>query len=158
MLNTSLNSMEVLEMAKNIELRGRDFYRNQAAKTDKEEMKELLNKLADDEDDHYQTFSKIEAEVREKSDDDIEYIYDPEVSAYLDALIQFSVFPQEGEVKVDSALEILDIAKQAEKDSILFYYEMLEYNEGKTKEVIKKLINEEKEHLLDLIKIEAELV
>jgi rubrerythrin len=44
------------------------------------------------------------------------------------------------------------LAIQAEKDSILFYKEMCEKNDGKTLDAVEKLIKQEKEHLKSLSK------
>ncbi|MGM0410567.1 MAG: ferritin family protein [Bacillota bacterium] len=159
MLAQKFNSVEVIEMAKDIEKRGLDFYQNQAKKTDNSDLKELLLKLASDEEDHYNTFSKMLDEAKELTDTDSDYVYGEEVSAYLSALIEFSVFPAEEEVedRINSIEDVLELAINAEKDSILFYREMMEYNNEKTNEILKKLVDEEKQHLLDLVKYDAEL-
>ncbi|MFW5787014.1 MAG: ferritin-like domain-containing protein [Halanaerobiales bacterium] len=159
MFNTKFNSVEVLEMAKDIEKRGQTFYENQAKKVDSEELKNLLLKLASDEKDHYNTFDKLVSEARKKTVDDVKYVYDEEVSAYLNALVEFTVFPAESEVedKLNTVEDVLDLAITAEKDSILFYKEMIDYNQGETEKILKKLVEEEKQHLLDLVRYDAEL-
>ena len=159
MFAQKFNSVEVIEMAKDIEKRGLDFYKNQAKKTDNKELKELLLQLAEDEQDHYDTFSKMLDEAKELTDTDSDYVYGEEVSAYLSAIIEFTVFPAEEEIeeKVNSIEDVLELAINAEKDSILFYREMMEYNNEKTNKILKKLVDEEKQHLLDLVKYDAEL-
>ncbi len=159
MLAQKFNSVEVIEMAKDIEKRGLDFYQNQAKKTDDDDLKALLLKLASDEEDHYNTFSSMLDEAKKLTDTDSDYVYGEEVSAYLKALIEFSVFPAEEEVedRINSIEDVLELAINAEKDSILFYREMMEYNNKKTNEILKKLVDEEKQHLLDLVKYDAEL-
>ena len=159
MFEQKFNSVEVIEMAKDIEKRGLDFYENQAKKTDNNELKKLLLKLAEDEQDHYDTFSEMGEKAKELTDTDSDYVYGEDVSAYLRALIEFTVFPSEEEVeeKINSIEEVLELAINAEKDSILFYREMMEYNNKETNKILKRLVDEEKQHLLDLVKYDAEL-
>lgn len=159
MFDVKFNSVEVIEMAKNIEKRGLDFYKKQAAKTNDKELKKLLVKLANDEQDHYDIFSEMLDRAKELTDTDSDYVYDEDVSAYLNALIEFTVFPAEAEVedRLNSVEDVLELAINAEKDSILFYREMMDYNNEKTNEILKKLVDEEKQHLLDLVKYDAEL-
>ena len=159
MFGQKFNSVEVIEMAKDIEKRGLDFYKKQAKKTEDSELKNLLLKLAEDEQDHYDTFSKMLDKAKELTDTDSDYVYGEDVSAYLRALIEFTVFPSEEEVedKIHSIEDILELAINAEKDSILFYREMMEYNNEDTNKILKRLVDEEKQHLLDLVKYDAEL-
>lgn len=44
----------------------------------------------------------------------------------------------------------MDIAIQVEKDTILYYYEILENLTGKEKDLVKELINQEKTHVYRL--------
>ena len=159
MFEQKFNSVEVIEMAKDIEKRGLDFYKKQAKKTEDSELKDLLLKLANDEQDHYDTFSKMLDKAKELTDTDSDYVYGEDVSAYLRALIEFTVFPSEEEVEdeINSIEDILELAINAEKDSILFYREMMEYNNEDTNKILKRLVDEEKQHLLDLVKYDAEL-
>lgn len=159
MFGQKFNSVEVIEMAKDIEKRGLDFYKKQAKKTEDGELRDLLLKLAEDEQDHYDTFSKMLDKAKELTDTDSDYVYGEDVSAYLRALIEFTVFPSEEEVedKIHSIEDILELAINAEKDSILFYREMMEYNNEDTNKILKRLVDEEKQHLLDLVKYDAEL-
>ena len=156
MLENSFNTVEVLEMAKDIEKRGYDFYIGQAKKV-KGNLVELFGKLADDELDHYRRFEELIKMVKKDTQRQAEYVYEPEVSAYLAALVEFSVFPKGQAGQVETVEEALTVAINAEKDSILFYQEMLVNNQGEAARVIRKLIEEEKQHLLDLVKFNEEL-
>jgi rubrerythrin len=155
-LNNRFNAVEVLEMARDLEIRGCNFYTSQVNKTKREDLKELFLKLAEDEKDHYQRFVELAQGVREETKKEAEYVYDPEVSAYLEGLVEFSIFPREDEAEIASLKEVFKVAISAEKDSILFYKEILEHNQGETAAVLKKLIEEEKKHLLDLLRYSLE--
>jgi len=159
MLNQQFSKMEVIEMAKDIEKRGLNFYRAQADKTDNKEIRELFLRLAGDEKDHFQKFENIGESIKENSDNQEDHVYNEEVSTYLNALVEFAVFPGDELIDkdFDSMEEVLKLAIQAEKDSILLYTEMLDNHSGDTVKIIKKLIDEEKQHLLDLVKLDASL-
>ncbi len=156
-MKDKFNVVEVIEMAKDIEKRGHDFYNNQAEIAQDRELKELFERLAEDELDHYNRFEKLGKIIKENTKKELEYVYDPEVSAYLEAIVEFTIFPAEEGVAVSDIVDALQIAIYAEKDSILFYNEMLEHNDEQTAVVLKKLIKEEKQHLLDLVRYDAEL-
>ncbi len=156
-MDNKFNVIEVIEMAKDIEKRGHDFYKNQAEKAQEQELKELFLRLAEDELDHYDRFEELRKVIKEYTKKELEYVYDSEVSAYLEAIVEFTIFPAEKGVEIANIIDALQIAIYAEKDSILFYNEMLEHNDDQTAVVLKKLIKEEKQHLLDLVRYDAEL-
>jgi rubrerythrin len=144
------NALEVMEMAKDIEKRGKNFYLKHAEATENRDLRELFKKLAQDEQDHYEKFVALTEELRQNSDD-ADYLYEEDVSAYFNYLVEYSVFPKDDSEESIEALhdveKALKLAIQAEKDSILFYREMCEYNEGQTIEAVNKLNEEEKDHL-----------
>ncbi|KXS48773.1 MAG: rubrerythrin [Halanaerobium sp. T82-1] len=144
------NALEVMEMAKDIEKRGKKFYLKHAEAAENRDLRELFKRLAQDEQDHYEKFVALTEELRE-GDDNADYLYEEDVSAYFNYLIEYSVFPKDDSDESVEALndveKALKLAIQAEKDSILFYREMCDYNEGKTIEAVNQLIEEEKEHL-----------
>lgn len=144
------NALEVMEMAKDIEKRGKKFYLKHAEATENRDLRELFKKLAQDEQDHYERFVALTEELK-NGEDDADYLYEQEVSAYFNYLVEYSVFPKDDSEESIAALndveKALKLAIQAEKDSILFYREMCEYNEGKTIDAVEQLIKEEKDHL-----------
>ena len=161
MKKIKFNAVEVLEMAREIEKKGEFFYSFWANKVEKEELKKVFLKLAEDEKDHYDTFARLSKKVKKELTEDVEYIYNEQVSAYLRSLVEFSVFPANPEelkkISLNKVSEILNIAIMAEKESILFYQEILKYNKQETAKVLKQLINEEKQHLMDLTNYLQEL-
>lgn len=159
MEKTKFNAAEVLEMAKEIEEKGKKFYRLHAKYYSDPELSKFFRKLALEEEKHYETFAELSKKAREDMEN-TNYIYDYQVSAYLKNLVEFTVFPPEEEIDggIDDVTEVLTIGIMAEKDSILFYQEMLENNEGKTADILDKLIAEEKKHLRDLTNYKQELM
>ncbi len=155
MENSAFNSLEVLEMAQEIERKGMNFYRMHAANVG-EDVKSLFMRLHAEENDHFKRFKAMEEEVREKGED-YDYLYEPEVVKYLKTLVEFSIFPDDlsaEEAKVQDINDVFLIAITAEKESILFYQELLKHNkDSKQAEIIEKLIEEEKQHLIDVSEI-----
>lgn len=88
-----------------------------------------------------------------------EYLFDLETSRYLTVLAEGHIFPTDNQVEVKlseavSVEEILKMAIQAEKDSILFYDELAEkskFNEAKS--IFIRLKEEEQVHVVKLRKI-----
>jgi len=144
------NALEVMEMAKDIEKRGEKFYLRHAEATENRDLRELFKRLASDERDHFEKFVALSEELRE-GEEDADYLYDSDVSAYFRDLVEFTIFPREDSKESVEALNDVDkalkLAVRAEKDAILFYKEMCENNSGKTIEAVETLIKEEKEHL-----------
>jgi len=162
MEKAQFNSVEVLEMAKEIEKKGRDFYTFYAEKTDKGDLKELFLRLAGDEKEHYQKFDELSKQAKKEADQNMAYIYNREVSAYLRSLVEFSVFPSREEEEeefpdLENLNEVFNLAIMAEKESILFYQEMKEYDRGASADILQVLIEEEKQHLLDLTAYQHQL-
>jgi rubrerythrin len=149
------NSLEVMEMAKDIEKRGKKFYLKHAEATENRDLRELFKRLASDEQDHYEKFVALTEELKAEGEA-ADYLYEEDVSAYFKYLVEFSVFPEDDSEESVEALndvkKALKLAIQAEKDSILFYKEMCDENEGKTLDAVEKLIEQEKEHLKSLSK------
>ena len=155
------NALEVMEMAKDIEKNGKKFYLIHAKATDNLELKELFHKLAEAQDDHYQKFVELTEELKGNSDK-ADYLYDEEVSAYFDYLVELTIFPaydsEKSKEALNDAKKALDLAIRAEKDAILFYREMCANNSGETIEAVEKLIKEKKSHLRELGKYIEEYV
>jgi len=53
--------------------------------------------------------------------------------------------------------EVLERAIKYEKDSILLYQELVPYNNEETKEILYRLIKEEKEHYVSLVNYKKEI-
>ena len=141
MLKNKFNVFEMLEMAKEIENRGYRLYSTQAEVVEDKELKKLFNKLASDEQDHYNTFDKLEKRYKENEEKDYSYVEDVKVNDYLRSLVEYEVFPkgERKELKDMEVEEVLDRAIQSEKDSILLYQELVPYNNEETKEILYRL-------------------
>ncbi|MDA8234883.1 MAG: hypothetical protein M0Z31_08825 [Clostridia bacterium] len=80
-------------------------------------------------------------------------MFAPATAEYLKAVLSTTLFPEslqslEG---VKTIKDALAVGIQAEKDAILLYHELYQNTENpETKEVLSKLLEEEKMHLVDL--------
>ena len=157
MTQTYFNDLEALEIAIRIENRGQSFYSQATALATTADTKAMLEELAIQEGQHATTFREIYNELsgRKREFDDL-YLYEPEVVAYLRAMAESSIFPSDDRLKeimenVVDIQEVLKIGVQAEKDSILFYTEMIiNAKFVEAKDAFRKLLKEEKQHLIEL--------
>lgn len=154
------SDLEGLRIAMSIEASGRDFYQQAYEQAKEESHKNLFKLLKNEEIVHYETFSKIFRQVNENKEAGLEeYLFDPETSRYLTVLAEGHIFPttENAEVKIAAATtieEILHMAIQAEKDSILFYDEL--GNKSKfedTQKIFRVLKAEEQTHVVKLRQI-----
>lgn len=151
------NDLEALEISIAIEERGEAFYKAAAKKVKDKDISSMLEELAEQERDHAETFRQLYNDAQKNKDNfDDDYIFDPDVAAYLRAMVSSSVFPSKERQKavidrLDDIVDVLNVGIQAEKDSILFYTEMVINSKlVEAKEAFRKLIQEEKVHLIDL--------
>jgi len=148
------NVLEITKIAMDMEKEGQDFYHKAAALVKDEKLRSIFVLLEEQEKRHgelfydlHKTFSKI----HNLSD---EYLYDENVSLYMKALVQNKVFKEYelNQIKnMNSMKDAIHIGINSEKNSILFYNEIIK--NSKSKEIIHVLsmiLEEEKKHLVDL--------
>ena len=152
-MGTTFNADEIFEMAEEIERNGAMFYREAAANTSDNETKRMLLNFADMEDGHLKTFQQMRKDLisREKE----ETAFDPynEAAMYLQTMADSH--GTEGKKSQDVKLtgkettkEILEIAVNAERNSVVFYTgrkELVPPRAGKAK--VETIIREELGHL-----------
>lgn len=143
---------EVFEMAAQIERNGGTFYRTAAKNND--EGRDLLIELAEAEDQHLALFNRMREEygTKDGAHDDLDP--DGQASLYLQAMANGHVFDLTNNdpakhLKGDETFrQIIEIALQAEKDSIAFFVGLRELvPEALGKDDIYLLIKEEMQHI-----------
>jgi rubrerythrin len=150
---------EIVDIAVKIEENGRAFYLEAAGGAGDENLAAILRKLADDEVEHKATF---EAFYKADEDYSLQPGYNEEVDAYIKAMASAQVFaPGKSVAEIargaKDVFEVLSLAMGAEKDSILYYMEMKEWMQPKDRDVIGKVIDEEKRHLKQLTDLYGDL-
>ena len=150
---------ELINLAIGIERRGITFYDVIAKSTDDEIAKAVFEALVNMERRHIEIFEDMLGEdisAGESSGSGNEY---PD---YLHSLIDDAVFnddliTSEMATQADSDIKAIELGISAEKDSILFYYELSELMPKKVLPVIKQIIAEEKSHLQQLTEVKKRL-
>lgn len=142
------NIDEVLEMACRIERNGARFYRDASAIVSDDKETGLLQKLAEQEDEHLAVFEGMRQHLTAAEKEDDTYDPDNEAVLYLQAMADSNIFDDK-ELGGDETLgDIFKLALQAEKDSVAFYVglkEMVPDEAGKEK--MSAVIREEMSHI-----------
>jgi len=156
-MSISFSGSELINIAIGIEGRGIVFYDVMASSTKDTAAREVFHYLADMERNHIQIFQAMLSEADK---------YQPpqagEYTAYLQALVDSAVFSDdlvtsEMATRAESDIEALELAIGAEKDSILFYYEMRDIMPQRAQPTVNKIIAEEKSHLRQLSELKKKL-
>jgi rubrerythrin len=152
-MNDTFNAIEILEMAGEIERNGARFYRKAAEFFEDPQTKKLLMDLAEMEDQHEKVFAAMQQDFEKEQAAPV--VIDPDnLSApYLHAMAEGRVFDVRSDPVAmlsehDSLQDILKIAINLEKESIVFYVgikEMVPETLGKDK--IDDIIREEMMHV-----------
>ncbi|VAV85846.1 hypothetical protein MNBD_DELTA01-625 [hydrothermal vent metagenome] len=156
------SAKEVLDMALRIEENGEFFYSMaaEAAKTDK--IKELFKFLYAEEVKHTRCFKALIKDAGTESAPSRLDPYLEEAYLYLNALADSEVFTNADEgaefaKKIGGEAEAIDYAIKAEKDALLFYYEISHFIREKDKSILDTIVREEKDHLQKLTNMKNEL-
>ena len=151
-MSISFSGSELVNIAIGIERTGIAFYDIMTRSTENAMAREAFQYLADMERQHIQIFQDMLAEAAKYQTPET---YSGEYAAYLQALVDNAVFTDDmatGEMasEADSDIKALELAISAEKDSILFYYEMKDLMPQRAQSTVDKIITEEKSHLRQL--------
>ncbi len=154
-----LSASEVLKVAIGIERRGIAFYDVMAKSVQNAETRNVFQHLAHMEQYHVKIFQDMldEADKYEPTQ-----VNSEEYDAYIQALGENAVFTDdmitsEMATKAETDIEALELAISAEKDSILFYYEMKELLPQRVHPAVNRIITEEKSHLRQLSELKKKL-
>ncbi|MDH5695024.1 MAG: ferritin family protein [Dehalococcoidia bacterium] len=158
-MSISFSGSELINIAIGIEGRGIAFYDIMARSTENAVARDLFQYLADMERQHIQIFQGMLGEADKFQPRET---YAGEYAPYLQALVESAVFTDdlvtsEMATKAASDIEALELAIDAEKDSILFYYEMRDIMPLPVQPTVNKIIAEEKSHLRQLSELKKKL-
>jgi len=150
---------ELIDTAIGIERNGAAFYHSLAKSTGNEIAKGAYQYLAGEELKHIEVFQSMLGSVADYRPPET---YTEEYDLYLRALIDSRVFTDDQTAyemaqRVTSDAEAIQIAMGAEKDSILFYSEVRELVRRSDRELINKIIEEERSHLRQLSELKGSL-
>jgi rubrerythrin len=149
---------EIVDMGIEKEKKRRDFYGLVAEKFDDKEVKGLFSRLRDWEDTHIKKFTDIRNSIKESEATDS---YPGELLDYIKVLLDDRLYrevaPGEFSKNVKTSFSALEYGIGFEKDSILFFTEMLSFSGEANKSVIKELIEEERQHIMFLTELKKKL-
>jgi rubrerythrin len=140
---------EIIEMAIRTETLGFQFYSTMAEKFKKDEaLAKLFSTLASKEKVHEKVFTELKSLVSQKGTEPVEW---EEVSNYMRAYVESEFFLGKGKAlpSMDHVKTVRDAAKFAmgfEKETLLYFYELRAI--VKEKEIVDRVINEERSHIL----------
>lgn len=96
---------------------------------------------------------------------DTQGLFTEEYYSYLKAIGTTRVFANKDDIdkiapSLHQPLDIIKIAMDAERDSIVWYSELKEIyrNDAKAKNILERLINEERKHVLTLLDLKEKLI
>ena len=144
-----LSGKEIINMAVEVEKSGRAFYETITASAPSGELKDLFAYLAEQEVQHQKYFESLEDEF-----DDFEIDQDnwEEISEYIKATSDSRFFIGEDKAvhaarNTKDLLDAIDVAIGFEKDTLLFFHELIDITPARSKESARKIAEEEKKHI-----------
>ena len=158
-MSITLSGDEIINLAIDIERRGIAFYDIMARTAENDATREAFRYLVEVERGHVRTFQNMLGDVGKPQ---LSKDYTQANAIYLQALADSAVFTEDmatGETAAQVASDIgaLELGISAERDSILFYYELRDMLAEPLGSEINKIINEEKIHLSQLFDLKARL-
>jgi len=150
---------ELLKIAVQIEKNGLTFFKEIKGRVKDFTAQEAFDFLAKQEVEHQRTFEKLLVKV---GDYQVAESYPGEYAMYLEALAGENIFTKDEEIKnitkrVSSDAEAIQAGIGFEKDSIIFYNDMKKFVPASDQDIVDKIIEEEKKHLVRLLDLKKNL-
>jgi len=147
---TYLKAADILELAMQLEKNGEAYYLAVAKKAKTPETRSLFEDLAQQEVKHFKVFAKLAEGVQDQpfmTDEEWEWY-----QKYLDVTVQSALFqgPEKALAAAAEAKTEKDAVRMAidfEKDTLLFFYDLRDKVAAAKRDVIDKVVAEEKSHI-----------
>jgi len=155
-MSISFNAIEIFEIAERIERNGVKFFRRAAEVLSDQDVRQTLLSLAEMEAEHEETFANMRKQISHKERELITFEPENEMTLYLQAIANGHVFdlkkdPSEQLTGKETAEDILKLAIEAEKDSIVLYIGLKNFVPAKAgKDKVDEIIEEEMGHIVVL--------
>ena len=122
----TFNADEIFDIAEQIESNGQKFYSTSAQRVSEPTAKKVLANLAEMEAEHLKTFRNLHARLDAKAREELTWDPEDESVAYLRAaadshIFKASVDPSSLVADDSDARQILELALQFEKDSVVYF-------------------------------------
>jgi rubrerythrin len=152
-MSITFNALEILEMAEQIERNGVKFYRKAARIVSDRQMRQLFEDLADMEVEHGKVFAAMKKQLPDEARELVVFDPENETALYLQAFANGRVFDLRQDLSellkgTESVKDILKLAINVEKDSIVFYLGLKDFVSVKAgKDKVEAVIKEEMGHI-----------
>ncbi len=150
---------EIVDLGIEKEKKRRDFYGMCAKQFGAEQLINLFKQLRDWEETHIKKFTDIRNTLEDSRAQDS---YPGELSQYMQSLVDDKLYsvvtPDEFARKVNNPIEAVQFGISFEKDAILFFNELNLYTIEAHKKIVGQLIQEEKQHIVFLAAMRADLI
>ena len=158
-MSISFSGSELIDIAINIEHSGIAFYDIMTRSAENEVARIAFKYLADMERQHVETFRDMLGEADKYQ---LAGTRDEDYAGYVKSLVDSAVFSEDAlnselADKVSNDIDAVELAMGAEKDSILFYYEVRELMHQHDQSAVTRIIAEEKTHLRQLSMLKKKL-
>ncbi|MGD2173778.1 MAG: ferritin family protein [Candidatus Brocadiaceae bacterium] len=153
------SARELIEIAVREEKTGATFYRELAESTDSAELREFALEVAQMEDEHEEKFRRLLDRLGDYAPTGEQY--PGEYESYMSYLVEGRIFPmgEDGEQmarRQESDREAVDTAMSMERNTLLFYHEMLQFVPEQDRPLLEEIIAEERQHVTDFARYKAE--
>ncbi len=149
---------ELLGMAVKDEVVGEAFYNALAENCSDKHVAAKLQAIAAQERHHAARFGELQSELKAAK---VHEEHSGQYEQYVNALLENRAFPEPkaaiAKAKKVCLLEGIEIAAHMEKDTLLFYEEMLNYVPKSHHKFVDEIINEERNHLMELTTLRSSL-
>lgn len=154
-MESKWSPQEILEIAEKVERYGQSLYESLEVKAEDEKLKAIWKFLKEQEVGHRRIFSDM---LAESDDFKVNEFGTGEYDAYIEAIASEYVFtPQLIDERIDSKfssdLDAVDFALGMEKESVLVYSALKDYVKEDKMHVLERIIEEEKKHIVELVRL-----
>ncbi len=159
-MSTVFSGEEIIKMAIKTEDAGYKLYSQARDEAKTKELKSLFDYLAKEELKHKEIYSGLTDAIAESSQGlPVDW---KDVELYIEAMIDSSLFIGADKninlsSSVDEEKEAVDFAIKFEKDTLLFFYQIKEIVKDVNRDVVERIIGEEKKHIYRLAEIKRTL-
>ncbi|NQT25439.1 ferritin family protein [candidate division KSB1 bacterium] len=157
-MGESYLGIDVLSMAIEIEKTGIQFYEEFQKKIKDDKVLKVFEYLAEEEGKHLDTFEEM-LEKAKRAGVNNSFI-EPSTSDFINELISGRVFPTQEKIWRNESFglkEAIQLALTLEKDSVLFFHEMLNVTSHHDIDLVKQILDEERDHLLRILDLKRAL-
>jgi len=149
-METFFSAHEIIDMAVTTEETGYEFYKLAEKNARSDSTRQLFAYLADEEINHKHIFKGLKDSI-EENPQGVPVDWE-DVGKYIRAMVDSSIFMgKDKNINLASESqddkETIDFALGFEKDTLLFFYQLKDMIKSGAKDIIQKIINEEKEHI-----------